>query len=263
MLTSAGTETSDFSATSAGTATSTTGDIRSETLLQRMMRLIYPLVLMVNRFGKHGTPRRNQGMVGPRASFYALTAELNTGEHIDFSGFRGRKVILVNTASDCGFTGQYAELQALYEQFAGRVHIVAFPANDFANQESGNDGKIAQFCQRNYGVTFPVTKKSMVVKDGGDDAVSLSGGHAEKLSGGHTVKLSGGHTVKLSGDDAIKTSSQYPVYQWLTHKALNGWNDHPPDWNFAKYVINEEGVLTHYFGPAISPLSPEFLVALD
>ena len=84
-----------------------------------------------------------------------------------------------------------------------------------------------------------------------------------KLSGGYAEKSSGGHTVKLSGDDALKSSAQHPVYQWLTHKALNGWNDHPPDWNFSKYVINEEGVLTHYFGPAISPLSPEFLVALD
>jgi len=95
------------------------------------------------------------------------------------------------------------------------LEIIAFPANDFKEQEKGPDEAIAAFCSINYGVSFPLVKKSIV----------------------------------------IKGVAQHPVFRWLTDKGLNGWNDKPPSWNFAKYLVNEEGVLTHYFEPAVSPLS--------
>lgn len=141
---------------------------------------------------------------------------------LNFSDFKGKKVILVNTASNCGYTGQYAELQSLHERMGDTLHIIAFPANDFANQEKSDDKEIAQFCQLNYGVTFPVAQKGVVVS----------------------------------------TTEQQQVFKWLSDKNSNGWNDHAPDWNFSKYIIDEHGVLTHYFGPSISPLEKDFVDAL-
>ena len=113
-------------------------------------------------------------------------------------------------------------MQQLHEQHKNKIAIVGFPANDFKEQEKSNDSEIANFCQVNFGVTFPLSKKSSVVKG----------------------------------------REQNPVYQWLTQKEKNGWNTHEPDWNFSKYLIDEKGVLTHYFGPAVSPLSPEVEKAL-
>lgn len=124
-------------------------------------------------------------------------------------------MLLVNTASDCGYTPQYTELQKLYEDTKEAVEIIAFPANDFKEQEKGNDEEIAAFCTVNYGLSFPVAKKSSVVKG----------------------------------------AAQNPVFRWLTDKSLNGWNDQPPSWNFSKYLVDEDGVLTHCFAPQISPLS--------
>ena len=122
----------------------------------------------------------------------------------------------------CGYTGQYSELQSLHERFGDTLQIIAFPANDFAEQEKSNDSEIAQFCQLNYGVTFPIAVKGVV----------------------------------------IKNTQQQQIFKWLTDKNLNGWNEHAPDWNFGKYIIDEKGILTHYFGPSVSPLQDEFLNAL-
>ena len=125
--------------------------------------------------------------------------------------------------SNCGYTAQYAELQSLHEQFGDALRIIAFPANDFAGQEKGNDNEIASFCQVNYGVTFPIALKGEVLKKAG----------------------------------------QQDVFKWLTDKDLNGWNEHAPDWNFGKYIIDEKGILTHYFGPSVSPLDKDFMDALE
>jgi glutathione peroxidase len=130
---------------------------------------------------------------------------------------------LVNTASNCGYTNQYEELQQLYEQYNNRLVILGFPSNDFKEQEKGNDDEIARFCKINYGVTFPLMKKSVVIKGAG----------------------------------------QNPVFQWLSDAAQNGWNTKTPSWNFSKYLVNESGMLTHYFDPAISPLSKEVLAAIN
>lgn len=165
----------------------------------------------------------NKGNVAPSVPFHTLSVLLSSGKDFSFEKLKGKKVLLVNTASDCGYTPQYTELQKLYQHSKEDLEIIAFPANDFKEQEKGSDEEIATFCSRNYGVSFPIAEKSVVVKD----------------------------------------ANQHPVFQWLTDRSKNGWNEKLPSWNFAKYLVNEEGVLTHYFEPAVSPLSEEVIKAVN
>ena len=144
------------------------------------------------------------------------------GEKFSFEKLKGKKVLLVNTASDCGFTNQYADLQKLYQHSKEDLEIIAFPANDFKEQEKGNNEEIEKFCVNNYFIRFKLAKKTSV----------------------------------------IKTDLQNPVFQWLSRKENNGWNDRQPRWNFTKYLVNEEGMLTHYFEPSVSPVSEEVIVAI-
>ncbi len=188
-----------------------------ESFKQKMLRKMYPIAMKMGKQGKNGTVLKNTEDTSPNASFYDLSVTLNNGTRLDFSELKGKKVMLVNTALDCGYTGQYDELQSLHERLKDKLRIIAFPANDFAGQEKGSDDEIAQFCRINYGVTFPVAAKGRV----------------------------------------IKKQDQQPVFEWLTDSSLNGWNNHTPDWNFGKYLIDEQGTLTHYFGPSISPLCDE------
>lgn len=195
---------------------------KNETFRQKVLRITYPLIRKMGKKGKNGTVLINEKKAVPAASFYDLKVNLNSGKIYAFSEFKGKKVLLVNTASNCGYTGQYAELQTLHERFGDALRIVGFPANDFAQQEKSDDNEISQFCQVNYGVTFPLALKGIVIKDSG----------------------------------------QQQVFKWLSDENLNGWNEHAPDWNFSKYIIDEKGILTHYFGPSISPLDADFLKAL-
>lgn len=155
--------------------------------------------------------------------FHELSVILNNGTLLPFENLKGRKALIVNTASNCGYTSQYSDLQELYEKKKEKLIILAFPSNDFKEQEKGTDEEIAQFCQLNFGVSFPIAKKSIVISNPGQDK----------------------------------------VFQWLTCKEQNGWNDQQPTWNFSKYLINEKGRLTHYFGPAVSPMDPEVIKAID
>lgn len=197
--------------------------IKNETIKQKVLRKIYPFIRKIGKKGKNGTVLVARKEINPQVSIHDLKVILNTGKTLSLSEFIGKKVILVNTASNCGYTGQYSELQALHELYKDKLQIIAFPANDFAGQEKSDDSEIAQFCQVNYGVTFPVAKKGVVVKN----------------------------------------DEQQEVFKWLSDKNLNGWNEHAPDWNFSKYIISETGALTHYFGPSISPLEDEFLKSLE
>jgi glutathione peroxidase len=194
-----------------------------ETFKQRTLRFLYPLIRKAGKSGKNGTILNNRKNIEPKQSIYSLRVILNNGKEIDFSTLAGKKVLLVNTASNCGYTGQYAELQSLHEKFGNKLAIIAFPANDFAEQEKSDDNEIAQFCQVNYGVTFPVAKKGVV----------------------------------------IKSPEQQTIFKWLTDNNENGWNEHAPDWNFSKYLVNEKGTLTHYFGPSISPLDSVLFNAIE
>lgn len=193
------------------------------TLQQRLMKLAYPLILWVRQVSTKEKLAVNEKKTTPPVSFYSLSATINNGQDFLFEELRGKKVLLVNTASNCGYTAQYAELQKLYDNAKEDLAIIAFPSNDFKEQEQGSDEAIAQFCTVNFGVSFPLAKKAVVLKEAG----------------------------------------QHPVYQWLTDPALNGWNSKPPAWNFAKYLVNEEGVLTHYFDPGVSPVSTEVLKAIQ
>jgi len=192
------------------------------TLKQRLLKLAYPLFMLYSRVSQYEPVLSNEKNAAPVQSIYDLNITLNNGETISLRQFAGKKILLVNTASDCGYTDQYNELQQLYSRFQNRVEVIGFPANDFRQQEKGTDEQIAEFCRVNYGVTFPLAKKSVV----------------------------------------IKSPDQNPVFRWLSDKNLNGWNDKEPSWNFSKYLVDEQGMLTHYFDPAVSPMSKDVLSLL-
>jgi glutathione peroxidase len=192
-------------------------------LSQTIKKALYPLIMLFTKNTTKGLVLKNEENSKPVQPFHNLTATLNSGKQLSFKELKGKKVLIVNTASNCGFTGQYAELQNLYKQFENKLTIIGFPANDFKEQEKADDDTIAQFCQVNYGVTFPLAKKSVV----------------------------------------INSAEQNGVFRWLTKRENNGWLEHEPDWNFSKYLVNENGVLTHYFGPAASPLDAAVVGAIN
>ncbi|MBW3129530.1 glutathione peroxidase [Hymenobacter profundi] len=184
---------------------------------QKLMKFLYPLIMRLSKSSSKGKVLTSKQQGGAPVSFYKLAGQRNNGQALPFEELKGKKVLLVNTASNCGFTNQYEELQQLSEQFADELVVLGFPANDFAEQEKADDKAIEQFCQMNFGVSFPLMKKSVVVK----------------------------------------TAAQNPVYQWLSQAQQNGWNEQAPDWNFSKYLVSEDGRLLGYFGPAVSPLSDD------
>jgi glutathione peroxidase len=189
------------------------------TFRQKLLKSAYPFLM---KFGnrKIFTPPNLQ-TVTPN-SFYLLEAASTIGDTFHFEGLKGKKVLIVNTASNCGYTHQYEELQQLYETHKDKLEIIAFPSNDYKQQEKGGNEEIASFCKKNYGVSFPLMEKTVTVRSG----------------------------------------QQHPVYQWLTDPAKNGWNEKTPKWNFSKYLINEKGQLTHYFDPGVSPKDAMFLRAI-
>lgn len=189
------------------------------TTKQKIIKTLYPVIQLFSSKKNIESPNRKQ----PLQSFYDLRAIANDGGIFDFSALKNKKVLLVNTASDCGYTPQYKALQSLYNQYKNKLVIIAFPANDFKEQEKADDATIASFCEKNYGVSFPLMKKSVV----------------------------------------ISSPQQNEVFQWLTRKDKNGWNDKAPEWNFSKYLVNEKGELTHYFSPGMSPSDNKIRQAID
>ena len=188
---------------------------------QKIAKAIYPALMGITKlFG--GKEKSNTESIVPPVSFYNLQTIANDGKQLSFENLKGKKILIVNTASDCGYTAQYDDLQKLYEQYKDKLIVIGFPSNDFKEQEKGSDEDIAQFCKINYGVTFPLAKKSSV----------------------------------------IKSAEQNAVFEWLSNKNKNGWNEQQPTWNFSKYLINEKGVLMNYFDPSISPLSKDVTDAI-
>jgi glutathione peroxidase len=156
-------------------------------------------------------------------SIYDFKVTSLDGKQIDFSNYKGKKILVVNTASECGYTPQYAELQKLYDQYKGKLVIIGFPANNFGGQEPGSNAEIASFCQKNYGVTFPMAEKVSVK---GDDI--------------HPI-------FKYLEEEAKKIGTQDPVVKW----------------NFTKFLIDENGKLVKVFPSKVKPMSEEITVYLN
>ncbi len=194
------------------------------TFRQKVLKTLYPAILFFSKLtGSKSSINKNKSKMQPQTSFYSLHDTLNNGSTFSFDSLKGKKVLIVNTASNCGYTNQYEALQSLHQQYANKLVVIGFPSNDFKEQEKGNDDAIANFCKLNYGVTFMLMKKSGV----------------------------------------LKNNQQNKVFQWLTTIEQNGWNDAPPSWNFNKFLVNEDGLLTHVFEPGISPLDQEVIDAIN
>ena len=154
-----------------------------------------------------------------KKTFYDFTVTTIDGKEFPLSQLKGKKVLVVNTASKCGHTPQYADLEKLYETYGGdKFTIIGFPANNFLSQEPGTNEEIKQFCTLNYGVTFPMMSK-----------------------------------ISVKGNDIA------PLYSWLTSKAENGVMDAPVKWNFQKFMIDENGNLAGVVSPSENPLSDKIV----
>ena len=160
------------------------------------------------------------------------------GNPIDFSAYKGKKIMIVNTASKCGNTPQYADLEKLYEKYKNKLVIVCFPANNFGEQEPGTNTEIQEFCKKNFGVSFPMAEK-----------------------------------VSVKGDDMA------PIYKWLVEQSRElakqeqgttskdlVWKKYlqnPVDWNFTKFLLDENGKLIAVFHNKVNPMSEEITKYLN
>jgi glutathione peroxidase len=185
---------------------------------QRILKAAYPLVMKMSKQNHLNNIKNDK----PTTDFFNLKITLNNGAELSQDSLKGKKIMIVNTASDCGFTGQYDQLEKLYQKHKDRLIIIGFPSNEFGNQEKGSNESIASFCKINYGVSFPLAIKGEV----------------------------------------LKSDTQQDIYKWLTDSKLNGWNNQVPTWNFCKYLINENGVLVDFFNSSIDPLGKEVEEAL-
>jgi len=148
-----------------------------------------------------------------KGSIHQFTVKDIAGNDFKLADLKGKKVMIVNTASECGLTPQYEQLQDVYETFKDKnFTIVGFPANNFGAQEPGTNKKIAAFCKANYGVTFPMMSK-----------------------------------ISVKGDD------MHALYQFLTQKSKNGLQDSEVAWNFQKYLLNTNGELEKVISPQVLP----------
>jgi glutathione peroxidase len=154
-----------------------------------------------------------------KTSIYEFKVEDINGQTFDFATLKGKKIMIVNTASKCGLTPQYEELEKLYQTYKDKNFIIiGFPANDFMKQEPGSNEEIAAFCQKNYGVSFPMMAKI-----------------------------------------SVKGKEMAPIYQYLTSKSLNGKEDSEVKWNFQKYLIGTDGQLSKVIAPTTKPMDKEII----
>ena len=154
-----------------------------------------------------------------KENIYQFKVKDLSGDEFDFASLKGKKMLIVNTASKCGLTPQYKDLEAIYEKYKDKNFvIIGFPANNFGQQEPGTNDEIGTFCQKNYGVTFPMMSK-----------------------------------VSVKGSDMCE------LYQFLTQKSRNGLQDSQVEWNFQKYLINENGELEKVVSPQVLPTDAEIV----
>ncbi|MEX3955573.1 glutathione peroxidase [Trinickia sp. EG282A] len=144
---------------------------------------------------------------------YTFSARTLGGETISLDRYRGKVLVIVNTASECGFTPQYAGLQQLYEKYAARgLELLGFPCNQFGKQEPGDAAQIATFCEKNFGVTFPMFEK-----------------------------------VDVKGANA------HPLYRYLTKEARGLLWTKSIKWNFTKFLVDRNGNVVRRYGPKVKP----------
>ncbi|MBM3171018.1 MAG: glutathione peroxidase [Bacteroidetes bacterium] len=156
-------------------------------------------------------------------SFYELEAQSIEGKAVSMSAYKGKKIMIVNVASRCGYTSQYTELQALYEKYKNKNFVIlGFPCNQFMGQEPGTEEEIQSFCQKNYGVSFPLFSK-----------------------------------VEVKGTEL------HPIYRWLTQKSLNGVEDAKVSWNFNKFLIDEEGNYVVHLESGAKPMDAEITAWIE
>jgi glutathione peroxidase len=159
------------------------------------------------------------GAVSAQKTLHSFKTKTIDGKEFDLASLKGKKVLVVNTASKCGLTPQYKELEALYQKYKDdNFVIIGFPANNFLSQEPGTNDEIKEFCEINYGVTFPMMSK-----------------------------------ISVKGKD------QDPIYSWLTNKSENGKVDAEVSWNFQKFMVDENGNLVDFASPKESPMSDKIV----
>ena len=156
-------------------------------------------------------------------SIYDIEVQTITGKNVKLEEYKSKAVMVVNTASKCGFTKQYAELQELWEKYKDKgLMILGFPANNFMNQEPGDNASIEQFCRINYGVSFPIFAKI-----------------------------------------SVRGKAIHPLFKFLTEKESNPKHAGKVTWNFNKFLISEQGEVIARFDARTKPLDPEVLKAIE
>ena len=153
------------------------------------------------------------------STIYEFKAKSLTGDEISFADYKGDVLLIVNTASECGFTPQYGGLEELHEKYKDKgLRILGFPCNQFGGQEPGDDQEIAQFCQKNYGVDFQMFEK-----------------------------------VDVNGESA------HPIYKYLSKEAAGALGTELIKWNFTKFLVDRNGKVVKRFAPNVKPedLAPD------
>ena len=179
-----------------------------------MKTITFSLVALIFVVCSNLNPKKTMSSTSPKISIHSFTVQDINGQTYDFATLKGKKILVVNTASKCGLTPQYEDLETLYKTYKDKNFIiVGFPANNFMGQEPGSNENIADFCKKNYGVSFPMMSKI-----------------------------------------SVKGMDMHPIYKFLTEKESNGLEDSNVQWNFQKYLLDEDGFLVKVISPQTSPM---------
>lgn len=182
--------------------------------------MIFAATAFLGCFSADGNKTNSTTMETTQATptVHQFTLPAIDGSTLKLADFKGKKIMIVNTASECGYTRQYEGLEKLYNAHQDKLVIIGVPANNFGEQEPGSNEEIASFCKKNFGVTFPLAAKQDVIGE-----------------------------------------QQHSLFKWLTNKSQNGVLDATVQWNFNKFLLDEEGKLLAYFPSKTEPESEDIL----
>ncbi|WP_325203359.1 glutathione peroxidase [Flavobacterium sp.] len=184
-----------------------------------VLSLLFAMGAQAQNHNNKKTTQTEEKKTLMKQNIYQFKVKDIEGKEFDFATLKGKKIMVVNTASECGLTPQYEQLQKVYSEYKEKGFvIIGFPANNFGAQEPGTNKEIKTFCTKNYGVTFPMMEK-----------------------------------ISVKGDD------MHPLYHFLTEKAKNGFEDSQVEWNFQKFLINEKGELENVISPRVLPNDNEII----